>query len=322
MVARSNAPVHAARNQSFGARLKADIIRNRYAYSMLIPVLAYYLIFHYGPMGGLIIAFKDFNPGVGILRSPWTDSAGFYHFIDFFTGVYAWRSIRNTVVINVYNLALGFPAPIVLALLLDELRSVRYRRVVQTVSYLPHFISLIVVCGLVKEFALREGVFNQLIGFLKPGHEPSNLLGDATWFRTLYIGSGIWQELGWGSIIYLSALSGVDPELYEAVRIDGGNRWHRVWHVSLPGIQATIVLLFIMRVGNMMNVGYEKIILLYTPSTYPTADVISSYVYRRGLLDFNYSYAAAVGLFNSAINFVLVNVANRVSNMLTQTGLF
>ena len=305
--------------RSYLKRLGINMIQYKWTYVMLIPVLAYYILFHYLPIYGVQIAFKDFNPGLGIWGSKW---AGLKHFKSFFSGVYAARTIRNTLVINFYNLVFGFPAPILLALLLDEIKNVKFKRVTQTVTYLPHFISIVVVCGILIDFASTKGLFNSIISAFNPNYTPGPLLARANLFRGIYVSSDIWQGIGWGSIIFLAALSGVDPELYEAVMIDGGNRFHRVIHISLPCIFQTIVIMFILRIGQMMSLGFEKIILLYSTSTYETADVISSYVYRRGLEEFAFSFSAAVGLFNNTINFILVNAANYLSRKLTETSLW
>ncbi len=299
------------------AQIKTDIIRNKYIYIMALPVVAYYIIFHYAPMYGAIIAFKEFNPALGIMGSPWV---GFKHFKSFFEGVYFWRLVRNTLLISVYSLIWGFPAPIILALLLNEVKNKYFKRTVQTVSYLPHFISLVVVCGIIKDFTSTDGVINDIIEFL--GGERTNFLMIPEWFRPIYVGSGIWQEVGWGSIIYLAAITNIDPQLYEAATIDGASRWKQTWHITLPGIVPTIVILLILRLGGLMSVGFEKIILLYNSATMETADVISSYVYRRGLLDFDYSFSAAVGLFNSVINLILITSANRLSRKVSETSLW
>lgn len=297
--------------------LKKNIIKYKYIYIMALPILAYYIIFHYIPMYGVIIAFKDFSPAGGIMGSKWV---GLKHFKDFFTSYYSGNIIRNTLLISLYDIIWGFPAPIILALLLNELSNQKFKRTVQTISYMPHFISLVVICGMIKDFTATEGVINDLIVLL--GGERSNMLGRPELFRTIFISSGIWQGIGWGSIIYLAALSGIDPALYEAATIDGAGRWKQTIHVTLPGIAPTIVILLILRVGSIMSVGFEKIILLYNPMTYETADVISSYVYRKGLLDFNYSYSTAVGLFNSIINFLLLIITNSISRRVSETSLW
>ena len=302
---------------SYGSMLLKDFKKNHLIYLMGLPVLAYYLIFHYGPMYGVIIAFKNFSPGRGILGSSWV---GFRWFQDFFNSYYFGRLLRNTLLINILNLIFSFPAPIILALLLNELRSQKFKKTVQTISYMPHFISLVVICGMIHDFTARDGVINDIIAWF--GGEPDTMLLRPELFRPIYIISGIWQGIGWGSIIYLAALSGIDPELYQASLIDGANRWDQVWHITLPGIMPTIVILLILRIGSMMSVGHEKIILLYNASTYETADVISSFVYRKGLLEANYSYSAAVGLFNSVINFILIITANWISRNVNETSLW
>ncbi|OAB30954.1 sugar ABC transporter permease [Paenibacillus macquariensis subsp. macquariensis] len=294
-----------------------DIRKNPWLYVMLIPVLLYFTIFHYYPMYGALIAFKEFSPRLGIMGSPWV---GWEHFESFFNGIYFWRVIKNTLMISFYELLFGFPAPIILALLLNEVRKTAFKRTVQTLTYMPHFISLVVVCGIIKEFTMSDGLINDLLAFF--GWERVSLLLESEYFRTIFVSSGIWQNIGWGTIIYLAALAGIDQEQYEAAKIDGANRWKQMLHVTLPGIISTIIILFILEIGKLMNVGGEKIILLYNPSTYETADVISSYVYRLGLQEFNYSFSSAVGLFNSAINFTLVISANWLSRKMNNTSLW
>ncbi|WNQ11791.1 ABC transporter permease subunit [Paenibacillus aurantius] len=297
--------------------LLLDIRKNKLLYVMLLPVLLYYTVFHYAPMYGAIIAFKDYSPRLGILGSDWV---GFEHFETFFTGAYFWRTIKNTILISFYELIFGFPAPVILALLLNEVKHSLFKRTVQTVTYMPHFISLVVICGIVKDFTSREGIINDLMAWF--GAERSTFLLEPEFFRTVYVSSGIWQHIGWGTIIYLAALTGIDPEQYEAARMDGAGRWKQMLHVTIPGIMPTIVILLILETGRMMNVGFEKIILLYNPGTYETADVVSSYVYRVGLQDFNYSFSSAVGLFNSAVNFTLLVFSNWLSRKLNDTSLW
>ncbi|MDF2814511.1 MAG: sugar transporter permease [Paenibacillus sp.] len=308
-------PFKPKKRSTFGLIL--DIRKNKLLYVMLLPVLLFYVIFHYAPMYGALIAFKDFSPRLGIWGSDW---AGLEHFETFFTGAYFWRTIKNTLMISFYELLFGFPAPVILALLLNEVRSSLFKRTVQTVTYLPHFISLVVICGMVKDFTNSEGIINDLIVFF--GGERISLLLEPDLFRTIYVSSGIWQHIGWGTIIYLAALTGIDPEQYEAARMDGAGRWKQMVHITMPGLMPTIVILLILSIGRMMNVGFEKIILLYNPTTYETADVISSYVYRVGLQDFNYSFSSAVGLFNSMINFMLVIFSNWLSRRLNDTSLW
>ena len=287
---------------------------------MFLPVVVFYLIFHYYPMSGIILAFKDFKPALGIWGSPFTGDYGFEHFLAFFGSSFFGRTITNTILISLYQLIFGFPMPIILALMLNELRSPKFKKVMQTITYFPHFISTVVVCGMLTDFCLSDGLFNQITGFF--GVPSVSMLSEPKLFRTIYVASGIWQSMGWDSIIYLAAIAGIDTQLYEAASLDGAGRFKKIWHITLPGIKGTVVILFIMAIGKMMSVGSEKILLLYNPSTYKTADVISTYVYRKGLLDQDYSYSTAVNLFNSVINFALVFCANALSRKLTETSLF
>ncbi len=300
-----------------GRRVLRDFYVNRWVYAMSVPMLAFYIMFHYMPMYGLIISFKDYSPGLGYWGSPWV---GFKHYIDFFSGVYFRRTLENTLSISIKTLVFSFPAPLILALLLNELSNDRFKRVVQTVTYLPHFISVMVICGLIVDFTGSKGVINDVIAFF--GGERQTMLLNKNLFQPIYVISGVWQGVGWGTIIYLSALAGIDPELYEAAKIDGAGRFHRALHVTIPGILPTFAILLIMRLGQMMSVGFEKIILLYNTNTYETADVISTYVYRRGLLEMQYSFSAAVGLFNSVINFVLVVMSNFISRRVSEYSLW
>lgn len=305
------------RSNSFWARVVKDFRRNKYIYLMLLPVVLYYFIFHYIPMYGAQIAFKDFFPARGIWGSPWI---GFEHFETFFEGIYFWRLIRNTLAINGLDLILGFPAPIILALLLNELTSERFKRVVQTITYMPHFISLVVVVGMVLDFLARDGLINQLLGLI--GIAPTAFMQQPQYYWMIYVLSGIWQSIGWGSIIYLAAITGIDPTLYEAAKVDGASRLKQIWYVTIPGIMPTIMLLFILRVGQMMSVGYEKTILMYNPLNMETADVIASYVYRKGILEADFGFSSAVGLFNSVINFAFLIAANRMSRHMNQNSLW
>lgn len=305
------------RHPSRRTGLRAALERHWMVYLMALPVLAYYIVFHYLPMIGIVVAFQDFRVARGFLGSKWV---GFRNFVQFFESPYAWTTIRNTLSISFYGLIFAFPAPILLALMLNEVRSKRFKKSVQTITYMPHFISLVIICALVIDFCSTRGLFNTLIARL--GGTPVNFMNEPKWFYPIYIISGIWQHTGWDSIIYLAALSAIDPELYEAATVDGAGRMRRIWHVTLPGISATITILLILRIGSLMSVGFEKIILLYSPATYETADTISTYVYRRGLSDGKYSFASAVGLMNSAVNFILLIAADRFSKRIGQTGLF
>lgn len=297
--------------------LKKDFLKNRQIYIMMSLSVVYFLIFHYLPMFGIVMAFQDFNPAKGFLRSEWV---GLDHIIDFVTSPYFPRLLRNTLLINVYQLIFVFPVPILFALFLNEIKSAKFKKVVQTATYLPHFISMVVFCGLIVDFTSQNGIVSKIIQFL--GSEKQNLLMEPKYFRTIYTSTAIWKEMGWNSIIYIAALAGIAPELYEAATIDGAGRFKKMWHVTLPGIIPTIVIMLILRVGSMMSVGFEKIILLYNEVTRETADVISSFVYRRGLLDGDYSYSAAIGLFNAVINFTLLIISNKISKKLSETSLW
>lgn len=298
-------------------RFCTNVYKWRRVYLLFLPVAAYYIIFHYVPMYGAIIAFKNYTPVTGFAGAKWV---GLQNFSSFLRSYYFLRLIKNTLLISLCSIVFGFPAPILLALLLNELKSSTYKRIVQTVTYFPHFLSIMVVCGMIHNFFSSSGVVNDLIEVF--GGTRQDFLSNPSAFRPLYVGSDIWQGIGWGSIVYLAALSGIDPSLYEAAKIDGAGRFMQMVHITLPGILPTIVVMFILRVGSIMSVGYEKIILLYNNLTMETADVISSFVYRKGLLNADYSYSSAVGLFNSVINFALVITANRLSQMVRQTSLW
>ena len=303
--------------EAFAVRLKKDFIRYRYIYLMLRPVGIYYAVFSYGPMSKIVIAFQNFKPALGISGSKWV---GMKYFIDFFTGPYAWRLIRNTLLLNILQIILAFPVPIILALLINEIQCRPYKKLVQTVSYMPHFISLVVMCSLLLTFSRSDGIFNDFLALF--GVERSNLMANAKLFRPMYVLSGIWQEAGWGSIIYLATLSTIDPGLYEAATIDGASRFQRMLYVSFPGLVPIIIVQLIMRVGNILTMGFEKVFLLYNPLTYDTADIISTYIYRQGLELTNYSYGTAVGLFNSAVNLLILVLANRLSRKATGESLW
>lgn len=303
--------------RSFTANVKKDFFRNKELYIIVLPIIAYYLIFHYKPMYGAIIAFQDYNPAKGISGSPWV---GFKNFLEFFQGMYFWRLMRNTLLISVNSLIFGFPAPIILALMLNEMKHKNYSRIVQSISYMPHFMSLMVICGMIISFTRDNGIVTQFASLF--GYEAVPMLTKPGLFIPIYVLSGIWQEIGWGSIIYIAALASIDQEQYEAAKIDGAGRWRQMLNITLPGIAPTIIIMFILRMGNMLNVGFEKIILLYNPSIYETSDVISSYVYRIGIIQADWSFSSAVGLFNSTINLLLLFVANWISRRLNETSLW
>jgi putative aldouronate transport system permease protein len=268
-------------------------------------------------MAGAVIALKNYTPAKGIFGSDWV---GLKHFYDFFSSVYFGRVLKNTLFMSFYTLVFGFPAPVILALLLNEVRCSAFKRTVQTVSYIPHFISLVVICGMISEFAKSDGILMRVIQAVTGARFEGSLLQAPELFVPIYVISGIWQETGWGTIIYLAALSSVDPTLYEAAVIDGAGRWKQTRHVTLPGIMPTIAVLLILRMGNIMNIGFEKIILLYSPATYATADVISSFVYRKGILEQSWSFSTAVGLFNSVVNLILIASANYLSKKRSGEG--
>lgn len=289
-------------------------------YALLVPVFVYFIVFKYVPMYGVIIAWKRYNPSMGIWGSRWV---GWRHFESFFGSVYFWRILRNTLLLNFYNLLFGFPIPIIFALMLNELRSVPFKRTVQTISYLPHFISTVVVVGMVYDFLNPDrGVITYLLNQVL-GLEPRVWLNQPGAFRPIYVTSEIWQRMGWSAIIYIAALSAIDPELYEAATIDGAGTLRKMWSITLAGILPTIVIMFILRIGQLLNIGLEKVILLYNPLTYETGDVIASFVYRRGFQERpNQSFATAVDLFNQGVNLIFLVGANVFSRRLTATSLW
>lgn len=308
--------------EKFSVRVKKDWHKNKVAYLMFIPIALFYIIFKYKPMYGILIAFKNFSPLKGILDSPWASHYGFEHFLSFFQSYYFWRLIKNTLVISISTLIFGFPAPIILALLINEVKHRKYKSIVQSLVYIPHFISMVVICSMVVLFVSSDGFITKFLSSIGLVDGSVSMLTNSAYYVPIYIISGIWQSIGWGSIIYLSALSGVDPELYDAAKIDGANHWKCIVHVTIPAILPTIIVMFILKIGGIMSIGAEKTILLYNSEIYNTADIISSFVYRKGLLESNWSYSAAVGLFNSVINFGLVIGANKICKKLTDMSLW
>ncbi|MDR2096809.1 MAG: ABC transporter permease subunit [Treponema sp.] len=294
------------------------VVKYRYLYFLFLPVIVWYILFCYVPMYGIIIAFKKYNVFAGIGKSPWV---GFTYFQQFFNSVFFWRLIRNTFLMSFYGLIFGFPAPIILALLFNELKNGPFKKMAQTISYLPHFISTVIIVSMFVEFlSPTRGLINNLIALF--GGERVYFLGDPKYFRAVYTIMNIWRSIGWGTIIYLAALTGINPELYEAAIIDGCNRFRQILHVTLPGISSTIIIMLIFRVGELLSVGSESIILMYNPSIYETADVISTYVYRRGLVEAQYSFGAAVGLFNAVIGLMLIGVTNALAKRYSETSLW
>lgn len=286
-------------------------------YLMLLPAFVITLIFNYLPIGGIIIAFKRYSPGKGIWGSKWV---GMKWFIQFFENPYAGRLIRNTLVLGITSFLVTFPAPILLALLFNELRNEKFKRVAQSVSYLPHFISTVIIVGMLKDFTSQYGLINNMIAAL--GGERIIFFTRSEWFRPLYILSGLWQGIGWGTIIYLAALSGVSPVLYEAAVLDGATRFQKIWYITLPAMLPTMTTLFILSIPGFINVDSEKILLMYSTSTYETADVIGTYVYREGIESANYSYSTAISLALSCVSFVMLFVTNWTSKKLSDNSLW
>jgi len=308
---------HANRLSGWRQALKPYLV-NYDLYLMLIPVLIWYFLFRYLPIYGVQIAFKDFMPFKGVWDSPWV---GFKHFNRFFNSYYFWRLIRNTVGISIYTLAVEFPAAIILALMMNEVRSYGFRRVVQNVTYIPHFISVVVVVGMLSTFSnARYGIFNQIIRFF--GGESTYLLAKRELFQTIYVFSNAWQNTGWRAIIYMAALAGINPNLYEAAVVDGASRFRQIIHISLPSILPTIIILLILRIGRILTLAFHKILLMQNPLNMETSDVISTFVYRVGILEGNYSFSTAVGLFNAVLNLTLLLLANRFAKQMSETSLW
>ena len=294
-------------------------IRNEYdLYLMLIPMLVLFFLFSYRPMTGLLIAFKDYSPFKGVWESEWV---GLEYFAEFFSGAFAPRVIRNTLVISISMLVFGFPAPIILALLLNEVRNQKFKKLVQTVSYIPHFISIVVVCSMVTSFlSPTSGVVNTILERL--GFDSVYFLSKPELFVPIYVILNIWKTLGYNSIVYIASLLSIPADLYDAAKVDGAGRFQRIWHITLPGLMPTIMVMLLVQLGNLLNVGYETIILLYNPSIYEKADIINTYVYRTGIMEGRYDYATAIGLLNSVVSLILVVGANKLSKKLTETGLW
>jgi len=306
-------------NKKNKKRKKLKLIgQNWQLYVLILPAFLYFLIFKYFPMYGIQIAFKDFTPAEGILNSDWV---GLEHFIRFFESHYFWDLIRNTLGISVYELIVGFPLPIILALALNEAKEGLYKKSVQTITYAPHFISVVVLAGMFIAFlSPSTGIINHFIELL--GFEPIAFMEDPKWFKTIFVSSGVWQNTGWGTIIYLAALSGVDPQLHEAAVVDGATRWQRIWYINLPTILPTMVILLIMNVGQIMAMGFEKILLFQNNLNMESSNVIATFVYEAGLLDGQYSFATAVGVFNAIINFILLVAVNYFARKTSETSLW
>ena len=305
------------REMTLGNRLSRDYKLNKWKYALILPVLVYLALFAYKPMYGLVIAFKNYKTTRGFAGS---DYVGLMWFRAFFNDPYFFRLLRNTLTLSTLSILFGFPAPILLALMINEVQNTKFKRTVQTITYMPYFISLVVTCSIITIYCQQDGLFSNIAVLF--GGERQNFLINARAFRPIYVISGIWQNIGWNSIIYLTALSGIDVAQYEAARIDGANRFQQIIHVTIPGILPTIMVLFVLRMGSILNVGYEKVLLLYTTSTYEVADVFSTYVYRMGLQNQQYSLSTAVGLFNTLANVMFLVITNYLSKKTTQSGLF
>ncbi|NCT91262.1 sugar ABC transporter permease [Cellulomonas sp. APG4] len=296
---------------------RTTLRRDWQLYSLLVLPLVFLAIFRYLPMAGNVIAFRRFRPGSSIFGDEWV---GLRYVELFINDAKFWEVFQNTLILGGLSLLVVFPLPIILALLLNEVRRRWFKRLVQTVSYLPHFMSIVIVAGMIFQIFSLQGTVNQVVEAL--GGDAVNFMQRAEWFRAIYISSEAWQTVGWGTILYLAALTTIDHNLYEAARIDGANRWKQTWHITLPGIRPTMVTLLILNIGTFMAVGFEKVLLLYNPLTYPTADVISTYLYRVGILSSNFSYATAIGLFESLIGLTLILSANAISRRLVGTSLW
>ena len=311
--AKAGIPVNVT-NKSLWKRITV----NYEMYLFLLPAIAYYVIFKYGPLYGLQIAFKDFNGALGFWGSEWV---GLKYFNSFFSSYYFWPLLKNTLVLSLYSLIAGFPIPILLALMLNEVKSYKYKKFVQTVTYAPHFISTVVLVGtIVIVLSPTYGIVNQMLKLL--GMEAQSFMTNPGLFRHIYVWSGIWQNTGWASIIYIAALSAVDPEQYEAAIIDGASRIQRIWHINIPVLIPIMTIILIMNAGSIMNVGFEKVLLMQNDLIMDVSDVISTYVYQRGLIQAEYSFSAAIGLFNNVANFILLMIVNGITRKFGETSLF
>ncbi|MCM3627729.1 ABC transporter permease subunit [Paenibacillus glycanilyticus] len=314
----AGSPALTTKQTTKGAKTWKGIVRNWELYLFITPALLYFLIFCYGPMYGIQIAFKNFIPTKGITGSPWI---GFDHFVRFFHSYYFWDLLWNTLSISLYSLAVGFPIPIILALAFNEIRNGYFKKIAQTVTYAPHFISMVVMAGMIITFlSPSTGIVTNIIEGL--GFKSPDFLTDPRWFKTMYVLSDVWQSAGWGTIIYLAALSGVDPGLHEAAIIDGATRFQRVRHINIPTLMPTMTILLILSMGSLLGVGFEKILLLQNPLNMTASDVISTFVYRSGLVSAQYSFSTAIGLFNSVINLVLLITVNQVVRRMSNNSLW
>jgi putative aldouronate transport system permease protein len=313
------AQMQRARLSSFKrSQLVRDLLRDRWMYLLLFPGILYFVVFKYVPMLGLVMAFQDYKPFTGFINSPWV---GFKHFERFFMEPQFWSLFRNTLLLAIYNLVFFFPLPILLALMINEARREMFKRIVQTLLYLPHFISWVVAVGIFYVlFTTEGGVVNELLAQF--GVEKIPFMLSEEWFRPMIIAQSIWKEAGWGTIIFLAALSGVDLQLYEAARMDGAGRWRQLWHITIPAIRSTIVILFILRLGSFLDTGFEHIFLMLNSMNREVGEVFDTYVYMKGLTQAQYSYSAAVGLFKSLVGLILVLGANKLAKKFGEEGVY
>jgi len=297
-----------------------DFRKHKYDYLMVLPVVVFFIVFSYFPMYGILMAFSDYKPKWGIMGSLVHSFVGLKHFKEFFGSMYFGRLLKNTLAISILSLVISFPAEIILALLMNEVRRKWFSKTISVITYMPHFISMVVLGGILVDFCRTDGVLGVLMTQLTG--KSQNLLAVADYWRPIYIGSGMWQNLGFGSIIFIAAIAGVDQQLYEAAELDGAGYMRRMWHVTLPGIMNTIIVMLIMRIGMIMSLGADKTILLYNSQIYDKADIIASYVYRRGLMNGDYSFSTAVGLFQSVVNLILIMSTNALSKRYSEYSLF
>lgn len=305
------------KREPFGRRLKKSFKDNWRLYTFLILPLIWLFLFHYVPMVGNVIAFRRFVPGGSILGDTFV---GLHFFRMLWADTTFWRVFRNTVILGVLTLLWTFPAPIILALMFNEVKNLRFKKISQTLSYLPHFLSVVVIVGMIQQLLRSSGPINNLLYFF--GFDRIIFLSEPGWFRTIFVTSRVWATAGWGTILYLAALTTIDPALYEAAKVDGANRWRQLWHITLPGIRPTIVTLLILNVGWVLGVNFEQVLLMQNPVTFATSDIVSTYLFRLGILSAQFSYAAAIGLFQSFIGMTLLIVTNFISKRLTDEGLW
>lgn len=304
---------------SFGERLRMDLSCHWPLYLMVLPAVMVIAVFSYGPMYGVVIAFKNFKPAYGIRGSAWV---GLRNFERFFSSYQFKNTLLNTLSISIYSMLACFPAPVILALMMDQVRSKSTQRFIQTVTYMPHFISVIVVSGMILTFLnVNTGLYGNLARLLGV-RNPKDLLGEKNLFSTIYVLSDIWQHTGWDSIIYMAALSAVDPSLHEAARVDGASEWDRIVHIQIPSIVPTMVILLILRAGSLMNVGFDKVYLLQNDLNLDRSEVLSTYVYKVGMINQQYSFSAAANLFNTVVNFVMIMLVNQIARRLGETSLW